>query len=70
MDTCWSATPKFLASPVPGCGYADVGKVAALAMAGKRHFGPDRARPDPVRWSGLSAGACLRRGFAGPGEPI
>ena len=34
-------------------------------MAGKRHFAPDRARPDPVRCSGLSAGASLQRGFPG-----
>jgi hypothetical protein len=34
-------------------------------MAGKGHFAPDRARPDPVRCSGLSAGASLRRGLAG-----
>jgi len=34
-------------------------------MAGKRHFAPARAGPDPVPWSGLSAGAGLRRGLAG-----
>ncbi len=34
-------------------------------MVGRRHFAPARAGPDPVRWSGLSAGARLRRRLAG-----
>jgi len=65
MDTSWSAAPEISCAPAPGCGHADLGKLAALAVAGKRHFARRGPGPDPVRWSGLSAGARLRSGLAG-----
>ena len=52
MDTSWSAAPEISCVAGTGCGHADLGKLAALAMACKRHFARRGPGPDPVRGPG------------------
>jgi hypothetical protein len=66
MDTSWSVTPEI--SCVAGTRLRARGSGEASRAGDGREaaFRPGAGRaPDPVRWSGLSAGARLRRGLAG-----
>jgi hypothetical protein len=61
MDTSWSAALKFLASPVSGCAHADLGKPAALAMAGKQRPSQTAARARGLRCAAMAAGTELTK---------
>jgi hypothetical protein len=61
MDTSWSAAPKFLASPVPGCAHADLGKPAALAMTGKQRLSQTRRGLAGFRCAAMAAGTELTK---------
>ena len=44
MDTSWSAAPEISCVAGTRLRGADLGKLATLAMAGKRHFAPGAGR--------------------------